>query len=259
MAINPIPPVSHRFAIGRVNTPGDQAARVVAPAQAARPRPNAQLLQAEQAGRETAALLSTLPGPNLSFLQPPALPPAFAAAARFTAGPGQRLNVPLLETMQTGRETSALLSSLQGPNQRAFPAPTPPAFAAGQGAVTGAGNMAAPGGPGAALPRSGVQLLETEQAGRTTSTLLSSLMGSGPAGGVFGTSPFARPTVGEVSGSALSTMRTAEQVLQDVGTAAPSAQNMRIANEAYQMEARAQRDFATQRAAGRPGTWEWFA
>ncbi len=254
MAINAIPPITDRYSIRRMNAPGDPAA----------PRPNAQLLQAEQAGRQTSALLSTLPGPNMSFFQAPAPPVGMGgagqqgfAAAGAGAGPGQRLNVPLLETMQQGREASTLFSGLEGPNPRAFPAPVPPAFAQGGAAGTAPG-AAPPAGP--TVPRAGAQLLETEQAGRTTSTLLSSLAGPGPAPGFAGAaSPFARPTVGAVSGNAMAAMRTAEQVIQDVGTAAPSAQNMRIANEAYQMEAQAQRDFETQGAVGRMGTWEWFA
>jgi hypothetical protein len=53
-------------------------------------------------------------------------------------------------------------------------------------------------------------------------------------------------------------MRTAQEVIQAVGTAAPTALNMRIANEAYQMEAQAQQDY-TQKAVNGQSTWEWFA
>jgi rRNA processing protein Krr1/Pno1 len=53
-------------------------------------------------------------------------------------------------------------------------------------------------------------------------------------------------------------MRTAQEVIQAVGTSAPSEQNMRIANEAYQMEAQAQQDY-TRKAAEGQGSWEWFA
>jgi hypothetical protein len=63
---------------------------------------------------------------------------------------------------------------------------------------------------------------------------------------------------GDASG-ALSAMRTAQEVMQAVGTAAPSAENSRIANEAYQMEARAQSDLQRGRAAAGGGTREWTA
>jgi len=120
-----------------------------------------------------------------------------------------------------------------------------------QGAVT----------PAAAntLPREGARLLETEQAGRTTSTLLSGMTAPGQPAGSPRPMAFAQPAAAVGAGGALSAMRTAEEVMQAVGTATPSAQNIRIANEAYQMEAQAQRDFQTQRAARSAGTWEWFA
>jgi len=260
MAINGISPLTDNYAIRRQNAVRDPEPQTAASTQAAQPRPDARLARVMQTGRETSALLSTLAGPNLSFFPPPALPPGvqaqqgLAAAGGPAAGQGQRLNVPLQEAMQTGRTTSALLSGLMGSNERAFPAPEPPAFTQRQ---------AAPGGvaPAAAntLPREGARLLETEQAGRTTSTLLSGLMAPGQTAGSPRTMTFAQHAAANGAGQALSAMRTAEQVMQDVGTATPSMQNMRIANEAYQMEAQAQRDFQTQRLAGRAGSWEWFA
>ena len=231
---------------------------------------NAQLTQAMQMGRETSALLSTLPGPNMTFFRPPS-PPSFAGPkAPGGAGVGGRLSAPLLETMQAGRETSTLLSSLMGPGPRAFPAPVPPQFAqpgltagptpaaragltAGAGQAVGAGQTPLAGG---ALPRTAAPLLETELQGRTTSTLLSGLMGPQQAG--LQGSPFARPTPMSVPGGAMATMRTAQEVLQAVSTATPSVDNTRIANEAYQMETRAQTDWANQRAVGGPWTREWF-
>jgi len=185
--------------------------------------------QAMQAGRETSALLSTLPGPNMSFFQPPA-PPGIAGQGLTPRGAsflGRPPSIPLLETMQAGRETSTLLSSLMGPGQRAFPAPVPPRFAPA-GVTNGPGAAATGAGAGNALPRAAAPLLETEQQSRTTSTLRSVLMG--PQG----------------------------TNLQAVDTAAPSADNRRIANEAYQMETRAQSDWANQRAAGGSWTREWF-
>ena len=68
----------------------------------------------------------------------------------------------------------------------------------------------------------------------------------------------ARTSAGD-STSALSAMRTAQEVMQAVGTAAPSADNSRIANEAYPMESRAQRDLQRGRAAPSGGTREWMA
>ena len=255
------------------------SAQASAPAAAATPlRMNAQLQQALQTGRETSALLSTLPGPNLGFFQPPAPfqgaqlqgPPATGAGgAAGVAGPGRRPNLQLMETMQTGRETSTLLSSLMGPNQRAFPAPTPPAFAASRAFAAAPAFAGAPTGPGNAagafaagpLPRAGARLLETEQAGRVSSRLLSGLTGPAQPGGSFGVSSFAQPVVGYASGDSLAAMRTAEEVIQDVGSATPSAQNMRIATEAYRMESQAQQDYIRRAAggAGGHGMWEWFA
>ncbi|MGA2764748.1 MAG: hypothetical protein ABSG17_15465 [Spirochaetia bacterium] len=281
MAIEPINAASLRpdlmaprrqNAADRGAAPTAVSAHASTPAAAAPPpRMNAQLQQALQSGRETSALLSALPGPNMSFFKPPAPPlqsarlqgqPAAGAAG--AAGPGQRPNLQLMETMQTGRETSTLLSSLMGPNQRAFSAPTPPAFAASRAFA------AAPAGPGGnagavaagPLPRAGARLLETEQAGRVSSTLLSGLT-TPPAqpGGSFGVSSFAQPVVGFASGDSLAAMRTAEEVIQAVGSARPSAQNMRIATEAYRMESQAQQDYIRRAAggAGGQGMWEWFA
>jgi hypothetical protein len=185
-------------------------------------RANLQLQELMQTGRENSALLSALPGPNLSFFQAPG--PAEAGFLQGAAGvgaPGGRpLNVPLLETEQTGRVTSSLFSALMGSDMRVFPAPTPPVFTE---AANAAGSAATP----EALPPAGVQLLETEQAGRTTSTLLSGLMAPGqPPGGFIG--------------------------------ASPSAQDMRIASDAYRMETQAQLDYE-RRVAGGPETREWFA
>jgi len=211
------------------------------------PRLGARLQEMMQTGRETSALLSTLPGPNLSFFQAP---------TALQTAPGRQLNVPLLESMQAGRETSTLLSSLMGPGQRAFAAPAPPEFAPRREAP-GAGAQAVPAGT---LPPAGARLLETEQAGRETSTLLSGLTPPAQPGGSFGVSAPARGTMGYPSGDPLAAMRTAQEVIQAVGSAPPSAQNMRIATEAYRMEARAQRDYIRGAAApGGDGKWEWFA
>ena len=199
-----------------------------------------------QQGRETSALLSTLPGPNLSFFQP-AMPPQGFGGGQAAQG---RVNAPLMEMEQQGRTASALLSPLMGQTQRTFQPPAPPVFT-GQNAA-GAGAQAQPaGGQGMAaapLPPAGARLLETEQAGRTTSTLLSGLMGSPQPAGAAG------PT-----GDSLTTIRAAQEVIQAVGTTAPSAANMRIANEAYQMEAQAQQQYAQGVAGQGQGRWEWFA
>ena len=102
-------------------------------------RPDTQLQEMIQAGRQTSALLSLMPGPNLGFFQAPSplqlgagkgalLAPSFGPGAFSPTGGREQLDVPLLETMETGRETSTLLSGLTGPGARAFPAPVPPAF-----------------------------------------------------------------------------------------------------------------------------------
>ncbi len=218
-------------------------------------RPNTRLMETMQAARESSALLSTLPGPNLSFFQPPALPP-FAQREKALAapafGPGAyspaRLSVGLLETQQTGREASTLLSALMGPNERAFRAPVPPLFA-----------QQRPSAAGYALPRSGAPLLEEELQGRVTSTLLSGLMGAPRGSGPSAFSPFATPTLGTVSGNSLAGLRTAEEIIQVLGSAPPSPLNWRIASDAYQMEAQAQRDLERQQAAGSVRRGEWFA
>jgi hypothetical protein len=219
------------------------------------------VLQMMQQGRETSALLSTLPGPNLGFFQPPTTLQGFGGAAPAAGGlpaAQPRINAPLMEEELQGRTTSALLSPLMDQNRRVFQPPTPPIFAGGNaaGAARGAGaagftpQTAGAQGAAAPLPRAGAQLLETEQAGRTTSALLSGVMGFQQPAGAFGApSPMA--------GDSLTTMRAAREVIQSVDTAAPSAANMRIANEAYQMEAQAQQQY-TQGVAGQ-GNWEWFA
>jgi hypothetical protein len=271
MATEPINGVSMRpdlTAMRRQNqavypgdAPNDSAAGVApnnALATAAGQRLPLQVLQMMQQGRETSALLSTLPGPNLSFFQPPGQPPGFTANGQppgGLAGPGQRVNAPLLQMEQQGQVTSALLSPMMGPNmagqnQRVFPAPTPPTFAG----ANPAGTMTNP----APFRRAAAQLLESEQAGRETSALLSGLMGSVKPAASSRISSLAGPGAGSATGDSLAAMRTAEEVIRAVGTASPSAMNMRIANQAYQMEAQAQQDYS-QRAANGGQTWEWFA
>jgi len=240
------------------NAPAQPAASANAAAPAQRLPP--QVLQMMQQGRETSALLSTLPGPNLSFFQPAVPPQGFGGAGQTAGGAlgGQpRINAPLMEMEAQGRTASALLSPLMGQNQRAFQPPTPPVFAGPTPA--GAAAQAPTAGTQAAanpLPPAGAQLLETEQTGRTTSTLLSGLMGpQQPAGFLGATGPAAGP--GNV-GESLTAMRAAQEVIQAVGTAAPSTADMRIASEAYQMEAQAQQQYV-QGVASQGPRWEWFA
>ena len=192
-----------------------------------------------QAGRETSALLSMLPGPNLGFYPPPSPPqflagreslsaPAFGPGAFSPSGSRERLNVPLLETLQTGRETSTLLSGLAGPGPRAFPAPTPPAF------DTARGTFAPPAGAGAAapgaLPRAAAPLLEAEQQGRISSALFSALEEPGT-----------------------------REVAPTAGAALPAAPGTRFAREAYQAENQARRDQWMGDATGPARRWEWQA
>jgi hypothetical protein len=170
-----------------------------------------------------------------------------------TAAPviGQRTYLRLQELMQTGRQDSALLSTLPGPNPSFFQAPGP----------AEAGFLQGPAGAGGREGRPlNMPLLEAERTGSVTSTLLSGLMAPGrPLGGSIEASPFAQqPAAGFPSGDALNAMRTAQEVLQTVGVGLPSTQDMRIAVDAYRMETQAQLDYA-RRAAGGAVTQEWFA
>jgi len=228
-------------------------------------QPNPRLQEMIQAGRSTSALLSTLPGPNLSFFQPAAPPQGVLPASGPTAGgpsaPQQRLNAPLLEMEQQGRVASVLLSPFMGQNERAFPAPSPAVFGERNGAglstsaMSGGAPSSAASLTSARLPPAGAQLLETEQTGRTTSALLSGLAGPGNS---FGRPALMQPSVGAAGVNSLSTMRAAEEVIQAVQTTPPSPLNTRIANEAYQMETQAQQEY-TRRAADGERNWEWFA
>ena len=216
-------------------------------------RPDFRLQEMMQTGRETSALLSTLPGPNLSFFRPAAplqgISPSGAEGGGVSAP--RRLNAPLLETEQQGRVAAALLSPLMGQNERTFQAPTPPSFVRGANEGQAA---SAVGGGAPLLPRAGAQLLETEQSGRTTSALLSGLMGPGQTGGVL-----SQPNAGAGSGSALSAMRAAEGVIEAVETTSPTPLNTRIANDAYQMEMQAQRQHTSNAVGPSEKNWEWFA
>jgi len=100
------------------------------------PLQRTQVLEGQQQERENGTLFSSLPGAAHPFFTAPDLLATAAGAGPFPApqaGPGayspvgarERLNVPLIETMQTGRETSALLSMVMQPASRVFTAPTP--------------------------------------------------------------------------------------------------------------------------------------
>lgn len=149
-----------------------------------------------------------------------------AAAAR---------NPALLEAMQSGRETSALLSSLMGPGGRFFPAPSPAA-------------LGTPGQPWTQRPNA--SLLETLQSGRKTSALLSSVMA--PAAGV-------RPPDSSVFTNPQAALTSAEEILGATETGRPSIQNSRIAHDAYLMEVQAQRQLEQRALVGSVPAHEWMA
>ena len=170
------------------------------------------------------------------FGSPPrAQEPANRGAAAQAGSLAKFQNPALLETLQTGRETSALLSSLSGPGDRFFRAPSPPA-------------LAPQGQPRTQRPS--VALLETLQTGRETSALLSSIMA--PTAGVRSpvSSGFSNP------GAALT---SAEEMLSATETGQPSAQNSRIAHDAYLMEVRAQRQLEQRALMGAAPTHGWMA
>ncbi len=164
-------------------------------------------------------------------------------------------NPRLVQAQMAGRQTSTLLSALPGANRSAFELLTPPTPAPSQGAgATGTATARAGAAqPGAARPapaRPDAALLEAQQAGQQTATLLSSL--AAPTSSTWG--------AGWSSWTnAAATMRTAQEILMDVGSLPPSAETFRIANQAYMMETQAQRNMQSQAAPGPGGTHQWFA
>ncbi len=79
------------------------------------PRSDTRLMETMQEARRASALLSTLPGPNLSFFrEPPLLPLAEREKA-------PRATAPILEAELQGRVTSTLLSGLMSAPQRGGP------------------------------------------------------------------------------------------------------------------------------------------
>jgi len=159
---------------------------------------NARLQQTMQQRRLDSAMLSTLAGPSSTFFPEAALPPVPGGTGGIAAPPSgpeayspigvrERLNVPLLETMQEGRVSSALFSSLMTPASRFFPPPVPPVLTPPlQGPVAapaGPPPAQAAGSPSAAprgvIPPAATPLLEAEQQGRVASALLSGVMRPG--------------------------------------------------------------------------------
>jgi hypothetical protein len=159
---------------------------------------------------------------------------------------GSRLSLPnvaLLETMQAGRETSVLLSSMMSPGDRAFTAPSPfPIMPRGQ-----------------FPPRSpNVALLETMQTGRETSVLLSSMVGSAP-GMRSNASPFVTRTQGENSfASPQADLSSAVEIFGAKGRGQPYVEDSHVAQEAYLMETKRQ-SHAEQWLMGSNPMHEWFA
>ena len=129
-------------------------------------------------------------------------------------------NVSLQEARQSGRVSSALLSSLMGPGERFFPAPSPQGLA--------------PAEPSAAQ-HPDAALLETLQSGKVSSALFSSLMGPGDR---F----FPAPVLSVAT-----------------GMAGPGIQDKRLARDAYVLEAQAQRQAEQRALMGTDFGHEWFA
>ena len=98
-------------AVGAGGAAGAGAATGATGAAAAPSRPNAALLEAMQASRQSSALLSSLLNPGGNFFQSP--PPAAIVPPGQSAL--QRPSLALLESVQAGRTSSALLSSIMGP------------------------------------------------------------------------------------------------------------------------------------------------
>jgi len=180
--------------------------------------------------------------------------------------PLQRTQV--LEAQQQGRENAVLLASLPGAARPAFQLPDVLP-------LSGAGSFPAPrSGPGAYSPtgareRLNVALLETLQARRQTSALISAA--ASPAGPPYSRpafSPFqplrpaSAPRIAS-AGSSLAELAAGEEITTALAAAPSNATSRRVANEAYQMELDAQQQLQQQllqrQAAGASNRWEWFA
>ncbi|MFI5368492.1 MAG: hypothetical protein ACHQ1F_05710 [Spirochaetia bacterium] len=147
--------------------------------------------------------------------------------------PAQR-DVEEQETLQSGRVTSALLSTLMGTEGRFFSAPS-------QRALTALGQFP--------TQHPNIALLETAQYGRETSALLSSIMSP----------PALKPQGNAVSMNHPAALTRAEGIFGATRTGQPSIQNSRVAHDAYLMETQAQRDIEQQVIMGAELEHQWFA
>jgi hypothetical protein len=154
----------------------------------------------------------------------PTRPGALAAAS----------NLALQETLQAGRVSSTLLSSLMAPDGRFFRAPAP---------------LALPSAGQAGAQRPNLPLQEALEAGRVDSALLS---------GIMAPTPPSRPWGSMMSTGPQSTLTTAEEIMGAASVGPPSVQKSRIAQEAYQMEIQAQRQIEQRALMGTDFGHEWF-
>jgi hypothetical protein len=163
-------------------------------------------------------------------------PAAAAAAAPPSSSPiFPRPNLALLQTMQAGRVTSSLLSSLGGPSDSFLPAPSRLAFAP---------QTQPP------LQRPSLALLETMQEGRQNATLLSSLIA--PAPDVRQNGGYA----GFVS--SLANLTRSQETISAMQLGPPSAADSRIAHKAYLTEIQTKGQLE-QWPTGNNWMNEWFA
>ena len=153
-------------------------------------RPDARLQEMIQAGRQTSALLSCLPGPNLGFFQAPSplrlRPEKGLSWPRHTVRTHSRQPEPGRSSTsrswrpwrQAGRPrpcSSGLTGPGRGPSRLLFRRlSSPDREHLPRAPATGAGAAAAASGT---LPRASAPLLEAEQQGRISSTLFSGLAG----------------------------------------------------------------------------------
>jgi hypothetical protein len=192
------------------------------------------------------------------MIEPVSTSSRLAASAASTRRP---LDTPQVQqALARGRQASALLSTLPGPNLDFFAPPVPPG---------GTQAFAAPArGPGAFSPvgareRLNVPLLEQVQAGRVTSSLLSSLWGPGErvfrgpvppqfaAGAAAGAAPAtATPALPPTAAPLLEAEQRGRTTSALLSALTPAA-----AGQAYQRETLA----PPGPEAPRSWTWEWFA
>ena len=154
-----------------------------------------------------------------------------------------RPTIALLESLQAGMQTSALLSSLVSQPESGFSSTSPLGLM-----LKG---QSSPLRPTAAL-------LESLQAGRQSSALFSSLSSTGPAPGPLGPLPSLATRVNAAFGDAQAEQTLAEQIISANATRQPSAEGNQSALTAYIQELQAQLGSGPQSLSS---AWprEWFA